>query len=176
MDKKGSNIILGIDPGTARMGYGVIRHDPVNTECLTYGVISTPAGIEQHLRLKDIYQELTTLIQKYNPAVVAIEDIFYAKNKKTVIAVAQARGIALLAAAQNHKTTYSFTPLQIKQAVTSYGQADKKQVQHMVQKLLKLAEMPKPDDAADALAIALCCAHSLPLLSARGAGFEPGLR
>lgn len=164
MNEANKTIILGIDPGTARMGYGVIRHDPTSTECLSYGVISTPAGIEPHLRLKDIYQELNTVIQKYNPAVVAVEDIFYAKNKKTIIAVAQARGIALLAAAQNHKTTYSFTPLQIKQAVTSYGQADKKQVQHMVQKLLKLAEMPKQDDAADALAVALCCAHSLPFL------------
>lgn len=164
MGKVEKKIILGIDPGTARMGYGVIRHDPSNTECLTWGVISTPTGIEQHLRLKDIYQELNDLIQKYNPTVVAVEDIFYAKNKKTIITVAQARGIALLAAAQNHKTTYSFTPLQVKQAVTSYGQADKKQVQHMVQKLLKLDELPKPDDAADALAVALCCAHSLSFL------------
>ncbi|MDX1608484.1 MAG: crossover junction endodeoxyribonuclease RuvC [Candidatus Spechtbacterales bacterium] len=159
-------IILGIDPGTATMGYGVIRFKNQEIESLEYGALTTEAGIPEHIRLKDLYGGLGRLIKKHSPDVVAIEDIFYFKNKKTVIKVSQARGAALLAAANSGKECYSFTPLQIKQAVAGWGQADKKQVQDMVKKLLNLKEIPKPDDAADALAVAICCAYSLSTLSA----------
>lgn len=154
-------VVLGIDPGTATMGYGIVQNGGAHVKCLGYGAISTPAGLEPQIRLNDIYKRLTELLARYKPNVVAVEDIFYAKNQKTIIQVAAARGIALLAAAQSHKRVYSFTPLQVKQAVTGYGRADKKQVQQMVKTLLKLEEQPEPDDAADALAVAICCAHSL---------------
>lgn len=157
-------IILGIDPGTARMGYGIIEYDGNESRCITYGTLETNAGTEDHLRLKDLYKSLNVLIKKYNPHVVAVEDIFYFKNQKTIIAVSQARGIALLAGSMASKQCYSFTPLQVKQAVTGYGQADKKQVQAMVKILLKLDKEPRPDDAADALAVAICCANSLRML------------
>lgn len=162
--KNKKKIILGIDPGTARMGYGIIEHDGNESKCLSYGVLETSAGIEDHLRLKDLYKSLNTLIKKYNPHVVAVEDIFYFKNQKTIIAVSQAKGIALLAGSMASKQCYSFTPLQIKQAVSGYGQADKKQIQTMVKTLLKLDKEPRPDDAADALAVAICCANSLRML------------
>lgn len=159
-----SRIVLGIDPGTARMGYGVIRQQKPEIECLEYGVIETDSKKEKHERLSDIYEQLTGLISKYNPDAFGVEDIFYFKNQKTLVEVSQARGVALLAASQTKKPCHSFTPLQVKQAVTGYGQAEKRQVQIMVQKLLKLDELPRPDDAADALAVALCCAASLDLL------------
>lgn len=162
--KENLKIILGIDPGTARMGYGLIEYDGNESKCIIYGVLETKAGIEDHLRLKDLYKALNVLIKKYNPHIIAVEDIFYFKNKKTVITVSQARGIALLAASMTEKSCYSFTPLQIKQAVTGYGQADKKQVQAMVKILLKLDKDPQPDDAADALAIAICCSYSINML------------
>lgn len=158
-------IILGIDPGTARMGYGIIEYDGNESACLTYGTLETDAGIEEHLRLKDLYKSLKKLVKKYDPHVVAVEDIFYFKNQKTLVAVSQARGIALLAGSMGGRQCYSFTPLQVKQAVAGYGQAEKKQVQTMVKNLLKLDKEPRPDDAADALAVALCCAHSLNMLS-----------
>ena len=162
-----NKIILGIDPGTARMGWGMINYNNIshNYTPVDYGVLETDAAIEDHLRLKDLYKALDGLIKKYSPQIIAVEDIFYFKNQKTLITVAQARGVALLLAANAGKTCYSFTPLQIKQAVTGYGQADKKQVQTMVKTLLKLEEEPKPDDAADALAVAICCAHSLNMLN-----------
>lgn len=163
--KKDELIILGIDPGTARMGYGIIKEKDRSIECLEYGILSTESGIEQHIRLRDLYEGLEGLIKKYEPDAVAVEDIFFTNNQKTIIQVSQARGIALLASARKHKKTFSFTPLQIKQAVTSYGKADKKQVQDMVKVLLGLEKHPKPDDAADALAVAICCAHSWPTLN-----------
>ena len=157
-------IILGIDPGTARMGYGFIEYDGNESKCMAYGVLETNMGIEDHLRLKDLYKSLNTMIKKYNPHIVAVEDIFYFKNQKTLITVSQARGVALLAGAMTGKQCYSFTPLQVKQSVTGYGHADKKQVQRMVKTLLKLDKEPRPDDAADALAVAMCCANSLRML------------
>jgi len=162
-----SKIILGIDPGTARMGWGLINYNDSNHNytLVDYGVLETDSSLEDHLRLKDLYTALDILIKKHNPQVVAVEDIFYFKNQKTLITVAQARGVVLLLAAKGGKVCHSFTPLQIKQAVTGYGQADKKQVQTMVKTLLKLKEEPKPDDAADALAVAICCAHSLNMLN-----------
>lgn len=157
-------IILGIDPGTARMGFGVIEYTKPEIRCLEFGIISTSAGVAKHERLGSIYKNLNKLIDIYKPDIFAIEDIFYFKNQKTLVEVSQAKGVAMLAAALSKKECYSFTPLQIKQAVTGYGHAEKKQVQEMIQKLLNLKTFPKPDDAADALAVAICCAHSLEML------------
>lgn len=157
-------IVLGIDPGTAKMGFGVVKYDNPSLDCLQYGVLETEAGIADHLRLKELYQGLEALIKKYKPDYIAVEDLFYFKNQKTLVHVAAARGVALLAAANNGKECYSFTPLQVKQAVTSYGKADKRQVQEMTKAILRLEAIPRPDDAADALAIAICCAHSANLL------------
>ncbi|MDX1535242.1 MAG: crossover junction endodeoxyribonuclease RuvC [Candidatus Spechtbacterales bacterium] len=166
MQEKISRIIFGIDPGTARMGYGVLKYEKPSIECLDYGVIETSAGNEKHKRLESIYEQLNTLIEKYSPDAFGVEDIFYFKNQKTLVEVSQARGVALLVAAQTKKPCHSFTPLQVKQAVAGYGRADKKQVQIMTQKLLNLKKIPRPDDAADALAVALCCASSLDVLEA----------
>lgn len=162
--EKVNKIILGIDPGTARMGYGIIGYDGNTASCAEYGVLETSADIGEDIRLNDLYKKLKNLILKHKPQVVAVEDIFYFKNQKTLVGVSQARGIVLLAAAQSGIRYHSFTPLQIKQAVTGYGQADKRQVQKMVKTLLNLEEEPKPDDAADALAAAICCAHSIEML------------
>ncbi|MEX2144964.1 MAG: crossover junction endodeoxyribonuclease RuvC [Candidatus Spechtbacterales bacterium] len=157
-------IILGIDPGTATMGYGIIKKTGSDIKCLSYGTLTTDAGIPEHIRLKNLYAGINKLLKKHKPDIIAVENIFYFKNQKTVIHVSQARGVALLIAAQRAKEYFSFTPLQIKQAVTGYGRADKKQVQTMVKTLLRLDEVPKPDDAADALAVAICCANSLNVL------------
>jgi crossover junction endodeoxyribonuclease RuvC len=159
-----NKIILGIDPGTASMGYGIISYGENSASCVEYGVLKTSAGVDEDIRLSDLYNKLEILIRKHKPQIVSIEDIFYFKNQKTLIGVSQARGIALLAAAQSGIQCHSFTPLQIKQAVTGYGQADKEQVQKMVKTLLSLEKKPKPDDAADALAVAICCAYSIRML------------
>lgn len=164
--KKGL-VILGIDPGTARMGFGIIEYTKSETCPLAFGVIKTTQGVAKYKRLGNIYEQLNSLIKKYKPDIFAIEDIFYFKNQKTLIEVSQARGVALLAAANSKKECYEFTPLQVKQAVCGYGHADKKQVQIMVKKLLKLEDELKQDDAADALAVAICCASSLGMLRAR---------
>lgn len=164
MNKENKVIILGIDPGTARMGFGVIEYLKPEITCLEFGVITTNPSIAKHERLNKIYGDLNKLIKIYKPNIFAIEDIFYFKNQKTMVEVSQARGIALLVAAINKKEYYNFTPLQVKQAVTGYGKADKKQVQSMVQKLLKLNKTLSSDDAADALATAICCAYSLGVL------------
>ena len=156
--------ILGIDPGTARMGYGIITEEGGKTELIEFGVLTTEAGQDEHLRLGELYSGLEKLIQKHAPHAIVVEDIFYAKNQKTIIKVSQARGIALLAAARARTPFYSFTPLQIKQAVTGWGGAQKPQVQEMVRLLLGLAVTPRPDDAADALAAAICCASSRKIL------------
>ena len=162
--KRAGLTILGIDPGTARMGFGLIEHRKPTISCLKFGTITTSSGVAKHERLGNIYGKLNRLIETYKPDIFAIEDIFYFKNQKTLVEVSQAKGVAMLAAALSKKECYEFTPLQVKQAVTGYGRADKAQVQIMVQKLLKLNELPKPDDAADALAVAICCAHSLEVL------------
>ena len=161
---KANKIILGIDPGTARMGWGIIEFDGTNYVALGYGTLETSAKTEEHLRLKKLYRQLNNLLKKYNPHIVAVEDIFYFKNQKTLIKVSQARGIVLLLAANANKKYYSFTPLQIKLAVTGYGKAEKKQVQQMVKLLLNLKKEPKLDDSADALATAICCANSLSVM------------
>ncbi|MFH1129469.1 MAG: crossover junction endodeoxyribonuclease RuvC [Patescibacteria group bacterium] len=156
-------IIIGIDPGTATIGYGVIEESKVKSQKLKvidYGCITTTPDFSTAERLEKLHSELEALIKKHKPDIVAVEDLFFFKNLKTAIKVSQARGVILLTIAQAKTRVAEYTPLQIKQAVASYGRADKNQVQKMVKVLLNLKEIPKPDDAADALAIAICCAHS----------------
>jgi len=153
-------IILGVDPGTAITGYGVLQSDGDDLSVIDYGAIITPADWLMPRRLQHIYQELTALIAQHTPTDAAIEKLFFSKNVRTALSVGQARGVALLAAAQAGLTIHEYTPLQIKQAVVGYGRADKHQIQQMVKMLLQLAVVPQPDDAADALAIAICHAHS----------------
>jgi len=152
--------VLGIDPGTATTGYGIIEKDGAHLSMLAYGTINTPAGMAMPLRLVRINHELNKLLREYQPDAVAVEEIFHHKNAKTVVTVAQARGVILLTASLAQLPVAEYTPLQVKQAVVGYGQAEKRQVQIMVQRLLALQEMPRPDDAADALAIAICHIHS----------------
>jgi len=153
--------ILGIDPGIADTGYGIIQKDKSgNTSCIDYGSIKTKAKTEMADRLEIINQKLTKIIKKYKPNLIAIEQLFFCKNAKTALIVGQARGVAMLTAKQNKVPIVEFTPLQVKQAVAAYGQASKLQVQKMVKLLLNLPELPKQDDAADALAIAICAANS----------------
>lgn len=148
--------ILGIDPGTARLGWGVIDQETM-IDC---GCLETKANQPEEKRLQLLFDQLTKLIKKYRSEAVAVEKLFFFKNLTTVMPVAQSRGIVLLAAAQNNLPVFSYTPLQIKQAVTGYGRAEKNQVQQMVKSILKLKTIPKPDDAADALAVALTHAFS----------------
>lgn len=159
--KEKLSIILGIDPGIADTGFGVIeKTDSHRLTCLDYGSIKTKAKTELAERLEIINQELNKIIKKYKPGLIAVEQLFFCKNVKTALVVGQARGVILLTARQSKIPTVEFTPLQVKQAVSSYGQAPKMQVQKMVKLLLNLKEIPKPDDAADALAIAICAANS----------------
>ena len=155
------NIILGIDPGIADTGFGAIKKDGQgNLVCLSFGSIKTAARLPMDERLAILAEELKKLIKKYQPGLVAVEQLFFCKNVKTALIVGQARGVVLLVAKQNRVPIVEFTPLQVKQAVSTYGQASKTQVQKMVKLLLHLDEIPRPDDAADALAIAICAANS----------------
>ena len=153
-------IILGIDPGFARTGYGVIEEKNKNLRMLDYGCLSTPAGLIFEKRLKKIREGLVDLIKKYKPDVCAVEKIFFCKNAKTAIDVGQARGVVILTAAEKNLKIREFTPLQVKQSLTGYGKAEKQQIQKMVKLILNLKEIPKPDDAADALALAICGTQS----------------
>lgn len=153
-------IILGIDPGLATLGYGVIEVNNDKRRLIQYGTITTPAGQPMPQRLKAIYGGMNQLLDIYQPDDVAFEELFFSKNITTGMAVSAARGVALLAVAQRTDNLYEYTPMQIKQAVTGYGKADKHQVQMMVKMLLNISEIPKPDDAADAVAIALTHANS----------------
>lgn len=149
-------IILGIDPGVATVGWGVIRKEGAATTAVDYGHISTDKNLPLAERLLEIYTDLVSLIEKFQPDEAALEELFFYNNQKTAIDVAQARGVILLTLEKNQVTVAGYTPLEVKQALTNYGAADKHQVQDMVRILLNLSEIPKPDDAADALAIALC--------------------
>lgn len=149
-------IILGVDPGTATTGYGVIKKEGQKFELLDYGCILTPAKTNLEDRLEEIFESLTKIIKEVKPDQVAVEELFFAANSKTAIAVGQARGVILLAAKKCSVPLAEYTPLQVKMALTGYGRADKKQIQQMVKAILSLSEIPKPDDSADALAIALC--------------------
>ncbi|MBQ4064889.1 MAG: crossover junction endodeoxyribonuclease RuvC [Clostridia bacterium] len=153
-------IILGIDPGLAIVGYGVIDYQAPRFRTLAYGAITTPAHTPVEDRLSAIFDGMSELIDMYHPAEMAIEELFFTKNITTGISVAEARGVALLAARRKGIRIYEYTPMQVKQAVVGYGGAEKKQVQMMVKTILKLEKMPKLDDTADALAIAVCHAHT----------------
>lgn len=153
--------ILGIDPGTAAIGLGLIEYQNKKAALVVFDCLTTSPKDTTAQRLNDLYQKLTKFIKKHQPEIIAVEDLFFFKNVKTVIKVSQARGVILLAASQQKITVFEYTPLQIKQALTGYGRAEKKQVQHMVRAVLGLEKIPQPDDAADALAAAICCAHSL---------------
>jgi crossover junction endodeoxyribonuclease RuvC len=154
-------IILGIDPGIADTGFGVIQKDERGKLiCLDYGSIKTKAKNELADRLEIINLEIAKIIKKYKPQLISVEELFFCNNVKTALVVGQARGVILLTAKQNKVPVVEFTPLQVKQAVSSYGQASKLQVQRMVKLILNLEELPKPDDAADALAIAICASNS----------------
>ncbi|MGI5839968.1 MAG: crossover junction endodeoxyribonuclease RuvC [bacterium] len=153
-------LALGIDPGTAITGFGLVAAESRELKAVSYGCIRTPATIPMAERLQRIYRDITILLEKYKPQVVAVEELFFNKNTRTALAVGQARGVSLLAAANYGVTVCEYTPLQVKQSVVGYGRAEKAQIQYMVRTLLALAEEPKPDDVADALAIAICCQNS----------------
>lgn len=153
-------VILGIDPGYAIVGYGVLNYQNNHFSVLDYGAITTQAGTPFPERLETIYTELSALMQRHRPEAMSIEKLFYNTNAKTVIDVAQARGVTVLAAKQNGVQIFEYTPLQVKQSVVGYGRAEKKQVQEMTRIILKLEKVPKPDDTADALAMAICHGHA----------------
>ena len=153
-------IILGIDPGYAIVGWGVIEYNGSKFKTLGYGSINTPAGLEPAERLLMVYRGMNEIIQKYKPDQIAVEELFFNTNTTTAILVAEARGVILLSAKLAGLEIAEYTPLQVKQAVVGYGRAEKKQVIVMVTSLLGLPAPPKPDDTADALAIAVCHAHS----------------
>ncbi len=148
--------VLGIDPGIAITGYGLVEDHGGDLEVLAYGDIRTPAGDPLPLRLRQLYEALCSLIQGYRPDVAAIERVFFGRNVTTAFAVGQARGVALLALAQAEIPVYEYTPADVKQALVGYGSAPKAQIQTMVRMLLRLPEIPRPDDVADALAVAIC--------------------
>jgi len=147
--------IIGIDPGTGILGFGIIEVGRANPQLVDAGVIRTPVHEDDAVRLQTIYEELTDIIVETKPNVMSVERLFFARNVTTAMTVAQARGVVLLCGRQAGLALFEYTPLQIKQAVTGYGKADKKQMQEMVRVLLHLPEVPKPDDCADALAAAL---------------------
>lgn len=150
-------IILGIDPGLATMGYGVINCEKGHFTVLDFGIVSTPKEESLPTRLQRLEQGVNTLIENYKPSQVAVEELFFSKNVSTGIAVAEARGVILLSASKlMGAEVFEYTPNQIKMTITGYGGAEKKQMQLMVQSLLRLSAIPRPDDAADALAVALC--------------------
>lgn len=156
-----SRVILGIDPGLATVGFGVLQSTNRDThKVLQYGTILTPPDVPLYQRLQILYQETSELITNIQPDIVAVEQLFFGKNTKTAMTVGHARGVILLAVANQNIPLVEFTPLQIKMALTGYGRADKQQMQLLVKQLLKLSEIPKPDDAADAIAVALTAAVS----------------
>ncbi len=152
-------LILGIDPGTAITGYGIIDVQGNKLAVVDYGCIRTESNLPLFRRLQIIYKEINRLIEEFKPDHFAIEELFFNKNTRTALAVGQARGVALLSAADAGLEIAEYTPLQVKQAVVGYGRADKGQVQYMVKTILCLNEAPKPDDTADALALAICHSH-----------------
>lgn len=159
-----STRILGIDPGTGRLGFGVIDVLQGKPQLVDGGVITTPPHTEESERLLTIFDELTQIIAEHQPQIMAVEKLFFAQNVTTAINVAQARGVILLCGKRAGLELHEYTPLQIKMALTGYGRAQKPQIQEMVRVLLGLQELPKPDDAADALAVALVHSHTLKLM------------
>lgn len=157
MPTKKLPVVLGIDVGTAIVGWGIVTADPRlnKLQCVAYGTITTSPKLQMPARLNIIFDQLTLLLKEYAVDAVAVESLFFANNQKTVMTVSQARGVILLALERAGISIAEYTPLQVKQGVTGYGKADKKQVQQMAKAILSLIEIPKPDDAADALAIAI---------------------
>jgi len=156
-----SRIILGLDPGIADTGWGVLAKSGQKIKIIACGSIKTSSKIDFIKRLGVLHHELTQIIKKYRPNAITVEQLFFCKNAKTALIVGQARGVCLLTIAENNLPLFEYTPLQVKQALTSYGKADKKQVGQMVRVLLNLKSVPRPDDAADALAIAITCVNSI---------------
>ena len=152
--------IIGIDPGYATIGYGIVDYDNIHFKTVGYGAVTTPPDKNFPDRLIDIYNDIKTLIKKYNPQSMAIERLYFNTNTTTAIDVAQARGVIVLAARQAGIDIFEYTPLQVKQSITGYGRAEKHQVMEMVKSLLQLKAVPQPDDTADALALAICHGHS----------------
>lgn len=149
--------VLGIDPGTAALGYGVVEEQQGTLVCAGYGCLHTPAGMPLAERLLHLYRNLRQLVREYAPSAVAVEEVFFCRNQRSAFAVGQARAVALLAAAEAGLPVYEYSPLQVKMAVVGYGRATKVQVQDMVARCLALESQPRPQDAADALAVAVCC-------------------
>jgi crossover junction endodeoxyribonuclease RuvC len=161
-------LVLGIDPGTATTGYGLIREQDQGPVLVAYGTIQTPAGAPMPERLRTLYEELTQLIALHRPDTGAVEKLFFQRNVSTAMTVGQARGVALLVLAQAGLSVGEYNPMDVKQAVCGYGGAGTPQMQGMVRAILHLAEIPRPDDAADALAVAICHLHSARLKSLTG--------
>lgn len=153
-------VILGIDPGYAIVGWGVVRYESNRFKTLDFGAVTTPAGMHFDDRLEKIYDGIDFLLSQYKPEALSIEKLFFNTNQKTAIDVAQARGVILLAAKKAGVEVFEYTPLQVKQSVVGYGRAEKKQVQEMTRVILNLNAVPKPDDTADALALAICHGHA----------------
>jgi crossover junction endodeoxyribonuclease RuvC len=165
-------LVLGLDPGIAITGYGLVEESPSgDLTCIAYGVVKTPAGQPTPDRLVSIDRDLEVLIERHKPDVVAVEELFFCKNVTTALVVGQARGVAILSAARAGLPVREYKPMEVKQAVTGYGRAPKAQVQEMVRLLLNLDHVPQPDDAADAVAVAVCHVHNVRLegiLAAQG--------
>ncbi len=161
-------LVLGIDPGTATTGYGLVRETETGPALVAYGTIQTPAGAPMPDRLRTIYHELKQLLALHGPDTAAVEKLFFQRNVSTAMSVGQARGVALLALAEAGVSVGEYTPRDVKLAVAGYGGADKPQMQQMVRAILNLSEVPKPDDAADALAVAICHLHSMKMKALTG--------
>ena len=166
-------IILGIDPGVATIGFGLVRAERNRNQLLRYGVITTPPGIPLSNRLLQISNDMEELIHAFHPDEMAVEELFYTKNITTGIAVAHGRGVILLAAEKLGVPVFEYTPMQVKQAVVGYGKAEKRQVMLMTQRLLHMKEIPRPDDAADALALAICHSRAATSLLNTDREFDP---
>ena len=166
-------VILGIDPGVATIGFGLIRAERGRNTLLQYGVITTPPGIPLSERLLQISRDMEQLLETFKPDEIAVEELFFTKNITTGIAVAHGRGVILLAAEKAGIPVFEYTPMQVKQAVVGYGKAEKKQVMLMTQRLLNMKDIPRPDDAADALAIAICHSRAATSLMNTERVFDP---
>ena len=162
--------ILGIDPGIAIVGYGVVDKEGNSYKTIAYDAVTTRAHTPLPERLEKVYQGINEIIKTYKPDAMSIEELFFNNNAKTALTVGQARGVIILAAVQNNIPVYEYTPLQVKQALTGYGRASKSQIQQMMKSMLGLSEIPKPDDVADALAIAVCHGNSMRFNSIRQFG------
>ncbi|HCM82733.1 MAG: Crossover junction endodeoxyribonuclease RuvC [Candidatus Gottesmanbacteria bacterium GW2011_GWA2_44_17] len=153
-------VILGIDPGVARIGWGIIKNTKPDLTVIAYGLISTPKEIQKEMRLKSLYDAMLSVFTKYQPDIMSVEDLFFAANAKTAISVGEARGVILLSAAQKRVSVVSYTPLAVKRTITGDGHADKKQVEKMIVQILRLKKTPEIDDTTDALAIAATHAYT----------------